>query len=206
MHTGDQSSAHDLAARNLKAFSKEVDAILTNAAGCGSTLKDYSMLFKGSDIEADAEAFSTKTIDISVFLYQLGIEPPPALETPVKMTYHDPCHLAHAQGVTAPPRALLQSIPDLTLLSLPESDLCCGSAGSYNIEQPGIASKLGKRKALNILSTGASAVATGNIGCLVQLRNHLAANAGHNGGPPQPPAIWHTIEVLDRAYRNLPLS
>jgi glycolate oxidase iron-sulfur subunit len=206
MHTGDQVNARELAAKNLRAFSNEFDAILTNAAGCGSTLREYPYLFSGSDFEADARAFSAKAVDISVFLLQLGIEPPPPLLSPVKLVYHDACHLAHAQGITAQPRALLQAIPNLNLVSLPESDLCCGSAGSYNIEQPEIASSLGERKVLNILSTGAEVVATGNIGCLIQLRNHLEAITSQNGGSPHPPAIWHTIEVLDRAYRGLALN
>jgi glycolate oxidase iron-sulfur subunit len=206
MHTGDQASARKLAEVNLAAFPQDVDAILTNAAGCGSSLREYHMLFSKTDIEAEARSFASKTVDISVFLDHLGIEAPPPLPSPVKLTYHDACHLAHAQGVTTPPRTLLGMIPNLNLISLPESDLCCGSAGSYNIEQPEIASILGSRKAMNVLSTGADAVATGNIGCLVQLRNHLAANTHHDSGPASPPAIWHTIEVLDRAYRGLPLT
>jgi glycolate oxidase iron-sulfur subunit len=206
MHTGDHSTARDLAISNMRAFSKEVDAILTNAAGCGSTLREYPLLFTDMTLEADARSFSAKVMDISVFLDQLGIESPPPLPTPIKLTYHDACHLAHAQGVTSPPRALLQLIPNLTLVPLPESDLCCGSAGSYNIEQPEIASKLGARKALNILSTGVDAVATGNIGCLIQLRNHLSASTSKNGGSPHPPSIWHTIEVLDRAYLGQALN
>jgi len=206
MHTGDQASARDLAKINLRAFSSEVDAILTNAAGCGSTLREYPLLFAGSELEANAKTFAAKTMDISVFLAQLGIEAPPSLPAPVKLAYHDACHLAHAQGVTAPPRTLLQLIPNLTLVSLPESDLCCGSAGSYNIEQPEIASILGARKARNVLATGADAVATGNIGCLVQLRNHLAASTPHNGGPQHLPPVWHTLEILDRAYRGLSLT
>jgi glycolate oxidase iron-sulfur subunit len=97
--------------------------------------------------------------------------------------------------VTAPPRRLLQSVPGLALVALPESDLCCGSAGTYNLEQPQIARLLGERKAQNILNSGAMAVVAGNIGCIVQLRAHLAAL-----GQPRP--VWHTLEVLDRAYRG----
>lgn len=206
MHTGDQASARSLAEINLAVFPEDVDAILTNAAGCGSTLREYHLLFSNTEMEAKARTFASKTMDIAVFLAQLGIEAPPPLASPVKLTYHDACHLVHAQGVIEPPRALLKMIPNLNLVPLPESDLCCGSAGSYNIEQPEIASTLGSRKALNVLSTGAEAVATGNIGCLVQLRNHLAANIPHDGAPPKPPAVWHTMEVLDRAYRSLPLT
>ena len=94
------------------------------------------------------------------------------------MAYHDACHLAHAQGVTAQPRQLLRAIPNLTLLEIPEGEICCGSAGTYNIEQPEIAGRLGQRKAANISQTGADAVAAGNIGCLVQIRTHLRRKGG----------------------------
>jgi len=120
---------------------------------------------------------------------------PPALEQPLRLAYHDACHLAHAQGVTAAPRRLLQRIPNLELLPLPEGDLCCGSAGSYNLEQPETARLLGERKAHNILNCGADAVACGNIGCLVQIRKHL----GDLGATI---AAWHTLQVLDMAYQT----
>jgi glycolate oxidase iron-sulfur subunit len=203
LHTGDRPTAQALAAANLRAFPAGIDAVLSNAAGCGSSLHEYPLLFKGTDLEEEAQAFAARAVDISVFLDQLGIKTPPSLPGPVKLAYHDACHLAHAQGVTAPPRRLLQLIQNLTLLPLPEGDLCCGSAGSYNIEQPEIAGALGARKANNILATGADAVVTGNIGCLVQLRTHLSQSAGRNGTPPQPLPVWHTVEILDRAYRNL---
>jgi glycolate oxidase iron-sulfur subunit len=206
MHTGDEESARELAAANLRAFSLDVDAILTNAAGCGSTLKEYPLLLAETKFVGDAEGFAVKTMDISLFLAQLGIEPPPPLREPARVAYHDACHLAHAQKITAPPRTLLQLIPNLSLVSLPESDLCCGSAGSYNIEQPEIASQLGVRKAANILSTGAQAVATGNIGCLVQLLNHLNAIRENEGKGSKPFPVWHTIEVIDRAYRGLGIA
>jgi glycolate oxidase iron-sulfur subunit len=206
MHTGDEESARELAAANLRAFSLEVDAILTNAAGCGSTLKEYPLLMAETKFAGDAEGFAAKTMDISVFLTQLGIEPPPPLHVPARVAYHDACHLAHAQRITAPPRTLLQLIPNLSLVYFPESDICCGSAGSYNIEQPEIASQLGVRKATNILSTGAQAVATGNIGCLVQLVNHLNVIRENEGNGSKPFPVWHTIEVIDRAYRGLGIA
>jgi glycolate oxidase iron-sulfur subunit len=206
MHTGDEESARELAAANLRAFSLDVDAILTNAAGCGSTLKEYPLLMAETKFAGDAEGFAAKTMDISLFLTQLGIEPPPPLRVPARVAYHDACHLAHAQRITAPPRTLLQLIPNLSLVYFPESDICCGSAGSYNIEQPEIASQLGVRKATNILSTGAQAVATGNIGCLVQLLNHLNAIRENEGNGSKPFPVWHTIEVIDRAYRGLGIA
>jgi len=131
--------------------------------------------------------------DVSVFLDSLGLEPPPPLADPLTLAYHDACHLAHAQRVTAPPRALLAAIPNLTLCEIPEGELCCGSAGTYNLEQPELAREIGQRKAANILSTGAQAVATGNIGCMTQIQTHLATQG-------QPLPVLHTMEVLDAAY------
>jgi glycolate oxidase iron-sulfur subunit len=195
MHAGDLPGARAYALGNLMAFPEDVDAILTNAAGCGSGMQEYPMLFKGTPWEERAAPFSSKVMDISVFLDQLGLIDPPPLHEPLKLVYQDACHLAHAQGVTAPPRALLGRIPDLELLSLPESDLCCGSAGTYNLEQPDIARALGERKVDNILSTGAQGVVSGNIGCMVQIRSRLADRG--NSLP-----VWHLVQVLDRAYRS----
>ncbi len=195
MHQGEAEEARRHARANLRVFPRDIDAIITNAAGCGSGLHEYPLLFVGlPEAEAAAE-LAHKAVDIAVFLDQLGIVVLPPLPQPLKVAYHDACHLAHAQKVTDPPRKLLRSIPNLTLLEIPEGELCCGSAGTYNIEQPEIASELGRRKAANILKTDADAVAAGNIGCLVQIRTHLQA-AGH------PLPIYHTIELLDAAYRH----
>ncbi len=133
--------------------------------------------------------------DVSAFLDELGPVEPHAIEGGLRLAYHDACHLAHAQGVTTAPRRLLSMIPNLELLPIPEGELCCGSAGTYNIEQPELARQLGERKAQHILSTEAQAVATGNIGCMVQLRNHLTVLG-------QAIPVWHTMEVLDRAYNG----
>ncbi len=194
LHAGEEAAARRLARQNLRAFSLEVDAILTNAAGCGSGMKEYGLLFKGETEEAAARELVNKVKDVAQFLDELGIDAPaPARLQPLKVAYHDACHLAHAQGVSAAPRRLLQRIPNLQLLEIPESELCCGSAGIYNIEQPALAEKIGRRKAENILQTGAEAVATGNIGCLTQIRTHLQRLN-------QPLPVWHTLELLDRAY------
>jgi glycolate oxidase iron-sulfur subunit len=157
-------------------------------------MHEYPLLFAG---EADAEragTFSRKVKDITVFLDELGFAPPVGLPEPIKLAYHDACHLAHAQGVTLPPRRLLAAVPNVVLVEIPEGELCCGSAGTYNLEQPELAHAIGERKARNILSTGAQAIVTGNIGCMTQIRTHLAAL-----GRPLP--VWHTIEVIDAAYR-----
>jgi glycolate oxidase iron-sulfur subunit len=125
----------------------------------------------------------------------LGPLAPSPLPQPLKLAYHDACHLAHAQSITAAPRQLLRSIPNVTLLEIPSSEICCGSAGTYNLEQPEVAEQLGRRKAENILSTGCEAIAAGNIGCLVQISAHLK-QLNH------PLPIYHTLEILDRAYRQ----
>ena len=202
LHTGDLATARRLAIANLRAFSDDVDAILTNAAGCGSSLHDYPLLFKDTPFEEQAQSLAERALDISVFLDRMGFQPPPALSQPLKIAYHDACHLAHAQHVTIEPRRLLESIQNLSLASIPEAELCCGSAGTYNIEQPEIAASLGKRKADNIRQTGAQMVLTGNIGCLVQLRKHLSTGNGGNAKANQLLPVWHTVEFLDRAYRG----
>lgn len=193
MHTGMDALAKRLARKNLSAFPRDVDAILTNAAGCGSGMKEYPLLFKGGTEEDAARDFAGRVQDVSVFLDGLGLESPPALEEPLKIAYHDACHLGHAQGVRDAPRRLLQAIPGVTLLTPPDWEICCGSAGVYNIERPEVAAELGRQKVANILSTGAEAVATGNIGCMMQLRTHL-------GRQQRELPVVHTFEVLDRAY------
>ena len=145
--------------------------------------------------EVPAREFAAQVMDISVFLAQLGLESPPPLPEPLTAGLSRrlpplPCPGHH--GRTA---ALLAAIPNVTLAEIPEGELCCGSAGTYNLEQPDLAQQIGERKARNILSTGAAAIATGNIGCMTQIQNHLAALG-------QPLPIWHTIEVLDRAYEG----
>ncbi len=193
MHLGGTQRAQEFARRNLHSFPQDVDAVVTNAAGCGSGVHEYPLLFAGQPEAEEAAAFAQRTKDVSVFLAELGFVSPPPLPKPLKVAYHDACHLAHAQGVSQPPRNLLRSISNVTLLEIPEGELCCGSAGTYNIEQPEIAARLGERKAANILRTRADAVAAGNIGCLVQIATHLKT-AG------QALAIYHTMQLLDMAY------
>ncbi len=194
MHTGMADQARNMARQNFKAFKlDDVDAVITNAAGCGSGIHEYPLLFAGTPDEEAARRFAAKITDISVFLAKLGIETPSPLPQPLRVAYHDACHLAHAQGVRAAPRELLAQIPNVTLVAIPEGEICCGSAGSYNIEQPEIAGKLGERKAAAVLSTGADLVVTGNIGCMTQIGTHL----GRKG---QPLPVMHTVELLDRAY------
>lgn len=193
MHAGEGRRAEELARHTLRAFPQDVDAIITNAAGCGSGIHEYPLLLKGSADEEAAQSLAAKTKDISVFLDELGLTPPPPLAQPLKLAYHDACHLAHAQGVREAPRRLLQAIPNVTLIEIPDPDICCGSAGTYNLEHPDLARELGERKARAVLGTAAQALATGNIGCLTQLQAHLAALG-------QPLPLYHTVQVLDLAY------
>jgi len=190
MHSGAADQARSFARRNLNAFPDDVDAILTNAAGCGSGMKEYPLLFKSLPEENEAKRFARQVQDVSVFLRDLGLKAPPPLPKPLRIAYHDACHLAHAQGIQSAPRELLRSIPNLTLLEIAEGEMCCGSAGTYNLDQPDIARELGQRKAHNIQETGAEAVVAGNIGCMTQIQAHLE----------RPLPVLHTMEVLDRAY------
>ncbi len=202
LHTGDQDTAQKLALNNLRSFPDDIDAIITNAAGCGSSMHEYPLLFKGSEFEELANSFSERVFDISVFLDDFDLVPIPPLSTPTKIAYHDACHLAHAQGVTKEPRNLLSKIPNLSLVPIDEADLCCGSAGSYNLEQPVIAQQLGQRKAAHILDAGADAVVSGNIGCLIQLQTHLSKLAEGNEDEQLLPPVMHTIELIDQAYQK----
>ena len=196
MHTGASEQAKPLARRNLAAFPHDVDAIVTNAAGCGSGMKEYGLLFKGSDDEQAGEDFARRVKDVGVFLDELGLSAaPPTMPQPTKVAYHDACHLAHAQGIRNAPRSLLAAIDKLVLVEPDEWEICCGSAGTYNIEKPDTATELGERKARTLLDTGAEMIATGNIGCMTQVRTHLRAL-----GREMP--VMHTLQVLDQAYAH----
>ncbi|HEY4830331.1 MAG TPA: heterodisulfide reductase-related iron-sulfur binding cluster [Solirubrobacteraceae bacterium] len=198
MHTGAANQARALARRNLAAFGGGIDAIVSNAAGCGSGMREYPVWFAGESDEHAARAFAERVVDVSTFLDELGIVEPPPLDRPRSIAYHDACHLAHAQGVRRPPRSLLRAIPGVTLIEPAEWELCCGSAGTYNLEKPDIAEALGARKAANLRGTGAELIASGNIGCLLQIRRYLGAEPAGEGNP----AVLHTMQVLDRAYRG----
>jgi glycolate oxidase iron-sulfur subunit len=195
MHTGAADQARSLARKNLEAFPADVDAIVVNAAGCGSGIKEYGLLFARQPEEAAARQFGAITQDVSEFLHELGLYRPPSLLHPLQVAYHDACHLAHAQGIRHTPRALLGQIPGLALVEIADGDLCCGSAGTYNLEQPAMAQELGRRKAQAIIQAEPDAVVMGNIGCMVQIQQHLAAM-----GRPLP--VYHTIQLLDLAYGN----
>ena len=156
-------------------------------------MHEYPLWLRGEPEEETARAFAAKAKDISVFLYELGLVSPLPLPEPLRVAYHDACHLAHAQKVTSEPRALLKQIPGVELLEPTDADLCCGSAGTYNLEHPEMARELGLRKAQNLLDTGAELIVSGNIGCTTQITLQLK-----NLGQPLP--VLHTVQLLDRAY------
>ncbi len=193
-HTGDMEAARAFARRNLDAFPGDVDAILTNAAGCGSAMHEYHLVLRGTPDEQRAESFRHRVVDVSAFLAKLGLLAPEGGGN-LKAAYHDACHLANAQNVRSQPRDLLRSIPGLQLAEISDAHLCCGSAGSYNMDQPEIASSLGGKKAAAVTATGADVVVTGNIGCMTQLRLHLKKTGSSIG-------VKHTMQVLRDAYRG----
>jgi glycolate oxidase iron-sulfur subunit len=195
-HIGEAGDARDKAAQNLAAFPVAgLDAIVTNAAGCGSGLREYPLMLRGTRLETAADQFAAKVRDVAEFLDQLGLESPPAPERPLTVAYQDACHLAHGQNVRRQPRRLLEQIPGLKIRELADPDICCGSAGTYNLDQPAIAAELGRRKAAAIVATGADYVASGNIGCLTQLQTHLPREWATR-------RLAHTVVLLARAYRG----
>jgi glycolate oxidase iron-sulfur subunit len=195
-HTGNLEAAQAFARGNLDGFPEDVDAILTNAAGCGSAMHEYHLILRGTADEARAEAFRKRVMDVSVFLARLGLREIPTVAGKGRLiAYHDACHLANAQNVRREPRALLRTIRGAELCELTDAHLCCGSAGTYNIDQPEIAASLGEKKARAVMATGAEVVVSGNIGCLTQLKMHL----DRLGSLVK---VRHTMQVLRDAYRG----
>jgi glycolate oxidase iron-sulfur subunit len=175
-HNGFRDEARDLAKKLIDSFTPfdGLDAIIINSAGCGSTMKEYGTLLADDTVyAARAAAFSNLCKDVSEFLDILGWVAP-LTDLPIVATYHDACHLGHAQGIKDAPRRLLEGIPKLKLTPLAESDVCCGSAGIYNMTEPEMATKLQKRKVRNIIASGARVVVTGNPGCLAWISSGLA--------------------------------
>ncbi|HEY1785588.1 MAG TPA: (Fe-S)-binding protein [Pirellulales bacterium] len=193
-HAGAGEPAREFADANVAAFGRENwDAIIVNVAGCGAMLKDYGHFWHDSQ-QGAREKFAGQVRDIHEFLDDLGLVPPKG-EIPMVATYHDACHLAHAQQIREAPRRLLAQIPGLTLRPLPETEVCCGAAGTYNLTEPEMAGQLSRRKLANILSTGADAVITANAGCLLQ----IAREARDQGK-----RLWigHPLDLLDMSYRG----
>jgi glycolate oxidase iron-sulfur subunit len=195
-HNGELTSSMELARRLLDTFDvMNLDAIISNAAGCGSHLKTYGRLLANDPVYAErAAAWSQKLKDVHEWLSEIGVRAPASTGVPTRVTYHEACHLVHGQKISRQPREILNVIPGLQLVELPESTWCCGSAGIYNITQPEMSAKLQTRKIDNIRSTGVSVVATSNPGCHLQLVN----------GAKQQGLLLEVIQpvtLLARAYR-----
>ena len=189
MHSGIEDEALDLARQTIAAY-EGFDHVVVNVAGCGSAMKDYAHMLADDPAWADrARAFAAKVNDVHELLAE---HEPRAVRHPLalRVAYHDACHLAHAQGVREQPRKVLRSIPGLVLVEPAEWELCCGSAGIYNVMQPEAAEKLGRRKAANLRATGAQLIAAANPGCSMQIAAYL------DGGSMR---IVHPIELLDRS-------
>ena len=195
VHAGEEARALDYARKTIDVFERErVDVVVSNAAGCGSNLKDFGYLLRDdSEYVERAKMFSAKCRDISEVLASLTPRAP-RHPLPLKVAYQDACHLQHAQCVTVQPRAVLATIPELELLEISEPALCCGSAGIYNLVRPGPAGELGARKVQSILATAPDVVATGNPGCLLQLQKGIMM-----AGSRIP--VVHMVQLLDASIR-----
>jgi glycolate oxidase iron-sulfur subunit len=198
LHSGREAEAAAFARRTIETFERAgVDTIVVNSAGCGSAMKEYERLLAGDpDWAGRAAALSGRVRDLSEFLAELG-PAAPRHPLPVTAAYHDACHLGHAQRITRQPRDLLRTIPELTLVELPDAGTCCGSAGVYNLLQPEAASELGARKAQAVLDAGAPLLISANPGCSLQIAAALADRGEHI-------AVAHTAEILDASLRGLP--
>ena len=201
-HNGELELAREMARRNITMLEKTVgsldqlDAIITNAGGCGSHLKNYKHLLQDDPVySARAAVWSSKLKDIHEWLAAIGIRRPTVAVKTETITYHESCHLCHGQKITRPPRELLQAIPGLELVELPESNWCCGSAGIYNIVQPEMSQKLLNRKLENVQKTGAAIVASANPGCSIQLEAGLRKAGGST-------KVKHPISLLAEAFRR----
>jgi glycolate oxidase iron-sulfur subunit len=200
-HAGREEESLDFARKTIDTFEDlNLDNVIVNAAGCGSTMKEYGYLLRDDPEYAErAKAFSAKVRDVSEFLQELG---PVAQRNPLPVTaaYHDACHLAHAQGIRRQPRQTLKQIPGMDVKEIREAEICCGSAGIYNMIEPEPAAELGERKANNILKTGAQIIVTSNPGCMLQIQSSLK-RMGRDGLP-----MAHPVEVLDASLRGDPVE
>jgi glycolate oxidase iron-sulfur subunit len=185
-HSGDLPRARELACQNVEAFGQGDEPIVVNAAGCGAMLKHYGVLLPE---DPRAERFARRVRDVSEFLATRTPSRAPR-EMELTVAIQDPCHLFNAQRISAQPRALLQAIPGLKLKEIAEPEVCCGSAGVYNVTHPGVAADLQRRKCANIVASGCEAVVTGNPGCFVQIQ----------AGLPRAIKVRHIVDVLDEAY------
>ncbi|MDO8749944.1 MAG: heterodisulfide reductase-related iron-sulfur binding cluster [Dehalococcoidia bacterium] len=197
IHGGDGVGAQRMARRNIDAFlDAGVEAVVVASAGCGSTMKEYAHLLRDDPAYADkAKRMSALVVDITELLARLPLTPPHG-RLPLRVTYQDPCHLAHAQRITAAPRQLLRAIPGVELVEMENASRCCGAAGLYSALQPQMSRQLGEHKVDAVLATEAQVVATANPGCMMQLQAWLRrAGSGVR--------VCHVVELLDEAYRQV---
>ena len=194
IHGGDLEYGRGMARQNIDVFLEAgVDRIVTASAGCGSAMKEYDQLLADDpEYLEKAQRFSELSVDITEFLMSLPLEPPKAAVTR-KVTYQDPCHLAHAQRVTAAPREVLRCIPGLELVEMEEAAMCCGAAGLYAVLQKDLAGRILDRKMRHIAATGAEQVVTANPGCMMQIEQGLRSMG-------KPARVVHVVDVLDEAY------
>jgi glycolate oxidase iron-sulfur subunit len=199
-HAGREEESLDFARKTVDTFEGlNLDNVIVNAAGCGSTMKEYGHLLRDDpEYAVRAKAFSAKVRDVSEFLAEIG----PVAERrplPVPVAYHDACHLGHAQGIRKQPRQVLKGIPGVEIREIKEAEICCGSAGIYNMVEPEPAAELGERKAKNVLATGARMLVTSNPGCILQIQASLK-KMGHDI------TTAHPMEVLDASIRGEPVE
>jgi glycolate oxidase iron-sulfur subunit len=197
LHAGRLDEARAFARRLIAAFEASgADRIAVNAAGCGSSMKEYGELLAGDPAwAARAHAFAAKVRDVSQLLAEIGAPRAPRHPIHATVAYHDACHLAHAQGVRAEPRDLLRTIPGLQIVSPAEPEVCCGSAGIYNLVEPETAGDLGLRKVRNIAAVKPDIVATGNPGCMIQIASSAARQGEHW-------PVVHPIELVARSVEG----
>jgi len=200
LHAGRDAEARAFARELIRTFEQtNVDAIVVNAAGCGSSMKSYGDLFRADPEWAErARMFAEKVRDVTEVLSGLGSPQAPRARMDLRVAYHDACHLGHAQGVRQQPRDLLKTIPGVTLVPVAESDICCGSAGIFNLVQPEMAAQLGQRKASRIADAQPDIIATTNPGCMLQIGAAFRA-----AGQDRP--IVHVVEILDASIRGVDL-
>jgi glycolate oxidase iron-sulfur subunit len=193
-HGGDHARALEMAKRTIATFEAAgVDAVIVNTSGCGAHMKAYGTLLGDDPAWAErARRFAASVQDVAEFLAKAPLRGP-LVPVPMIVTYHDPCHVVHGQKIKKEPRQLLAQIPGLSVVDLPESDWCCGSAGIYNLTQPQMAARLLARKVAHVVETGARAVVTANPGCILQIQQGLRER-GHEM------PVLHLVEILDKAY------
>jgi glycolate oxidase iron-sulfur subunit len=197
MHSGREEEAIRWARRTIDTFERyEVDVVVANVAGCGSAMKEYVELLRDDAEYAERAArFVAKVRDVSEVLTELpAVAPRHRID--LRVAYHDACHLSNGQRIRTQPRTLLKDVPGVEVLDIGEAEICCGSAGIYNLTQPDAAEELGRRKADNIMATAPQAVATGNAGCLLQIRRYL----------PDDLTLLHPIEILDASIRGVSIT